>query len=328
MSSLTSDNFAQLIKSLRLPEKFASLMQGCYSRYLEVVQESDVPEAKELFKTYLTLIGKQIQKPYAFSLYHEKVTSPFDYEAFGKAFMKPLIIFEESKLLGKETLYKMEEALKKKENVIFLANHQTEPDPQILQLMLQEAFPLLTESLIFVAGDRVITDPMAVPFSLGCNLFCIFSKKHIEHPPEKKEEKLLHNQKSLKCLAERLSQGGAAIYIAPSGGRDRKGADGTFEVAPFDAQSLEMLALFAEEAKRPTHFYPLALKTFAILPPPSSVDVELGEERVASRSSVGIAFGEEVQMERITGDPKTKRERREERAKALLEAVKKLYEKL
>ena len=36
--------------------------------------------------------------------------------------------------------------------------------------------------MIMVAGDRVTTDVVAVPFSKGRNLLCIFSKKHIENP--------------------------------------------------------------------------------------------------------------------------------------------------
>jgi glycerol-3-phosphate O-acyltransferase len=30
-----------------------------------------------------------------------------------------------------------------------------------------------------VAGDRVTTDLLAMPFSMGRNLLCIFSKKHV-----------------------------------------------------------------------------------------------------------------------------------------------------
>ena len=43
--------------------------------------------------------------------------------------------------------------------------------------------------MIFVAGERVITDPLAIPFSMGSNLLCIYSKRYIDHPPEKKIEK-------------------------------------------------------------------------------------------------------------------------------------------
>ena len=37
---------------------------------------------------------------------------------------------------------------------------------------------------IFVAGDRVQTDAIAVPFSMGRDLLCIYSKRHMNNPPE------------------------------------------------------------------------------------------------------------------------------------------------
>ncbi len=99
--------------------------------------------------------------------------------------------------------------------------------------------------MIFVAGERVITDPLAVPFSMGRNLLCIFSKRYIDHPPEQKMKKQLHNKRTMELMSELLSEGGKAIYVAPSGGRDRPNADGVVEIAPFDPQSIEMFYLMA-----------------------------------------------------------------------------------
>ena len=53
---------------------------------------------------------------------------------------------------------------------------------------------------IFVAGDRVQTDAIAVPFSMGRDLLCIYSKKHIENPPELKGEKSKHNRNVMKQM--------------------------------------------------------------------------------------------------------------------------------
>ena len=39
------------------------------------------------------------------------------------------------------------------------------------------------------SGDRVTTDLLAMPFSMGRNLLCIFSKKHIDSVPELKSKK-------------------------------------------------------------------------------------------------------------------------------------------
>ena len=94
---------------------------------------------------------------------------------------------------------------------------------------------------IFVAGDRVQTDAIAVPFSMGRDLLCIYSKKHIENPPELKGEKSKHNRLVMKTMAKLFKEGGKCIWVAPSGGRDRPNAEtGKFEVAPFDSKSIEM----------------------------------------------------------------------------------------
>ena len=75
------------------------------------------------------------------------------------------------------------------DNVVLYANHQSEADPQIFSVLLDPIVPGFAEQTIFVAGDRVTTDLLAQPFSMGRNLLCIFSKKHIENPPELKSEK-------------------------------------------------------------------------------------------------------------------------------------------
>ena len=58
-----------------------------------------------------------------------------------------------------------------------------------LSVLLDDHYPGFAEKMIFVAGERVITDPVAIPFSLGRHLLCIYSKRYIDHPPEKKVEK-------------------------------------------------------------------------------------------------------------------------------------------
>ena len=59
--------------------------------------------------------------------------------------------------------------------------------------------------MIMVAGDRVTTDVVAVPFSKARNLLCIYSKRHIDNPPEEKPKKMRHNAKTMtvahRCLS-------------------------------------------------------------------------------------------------------------------------------
>lgn len=61
-------------------------------------------------------------------------------------------------------------------NVVLLANHQSEADPAVVSLLLESAFPRIATDIAYVAGDRVVSDPICIPFSLGRNLFCVHSK--------------------------------------------------------------------------------------------------------------------------------------------------------
>jgi glycerol-3-phosphate O-acyltransferase len=191
--------------------------------------------------------------------------------------------------------------------------------------MLEKTHPKLSEEIIYVAGERVITDPLAVPFSLGCDLLCIYSKRYIDQPPELKAKKQLHNKNTMELMSRLLHSGGKAIYVAPSGGRDRKDSRGEISPASFDPQSVEMFYLMAKKAKTPTHFYPLALSTYDLLPPPETIQIELGEQRVAKRTSVHLAFGEECDME---NDLKEKEERRNERAERVWTKVIEMYKRI
>ncbi len=324
------DRLQQLKDAQKIPERFIAILDECIEIFRSAaIEKIPSEEVDNLFNSYLTLIAENIESPYQFSPYHSKITAPFDYEKFGLEFMRPLLIFQESTLQGEKNLEEIVKATSAGENVILLANHQTEPDPQIIHLMLEKTAPHLGSEMIFVAGSRVTTDPMAIPFSMGRNLLCIYSKKHIENPPEKKAEKLAHNHRTMKRMAELLSEGGKCIYVAPSGGRDRVDDKGHLEPAPFDASSVEMLYLTGERSARKTHFYPLALKTFDILPPPSSLIKELGEKRSASRAAVHLSFGENIEMQSFPGlDHPDKKERRKIRADEIWKQVTKLYQKL
>ena len=129
-------------------------------------------------------------------------------------------------------------------------------------ILLDEKYSEIAKKMIFVAGERVIKDPLAIPFSMGCDLLCIYSKKHINNIPKLKEEKLLHNRKTMQVMRDLLSEGGQIIYVAPSGGRDRPNNKKEIEIAPFDSQSIEMFYLISKRAKKKTHFFPLTLSTY------------------------------------------------------------------
>ncbi len=297
--------------------KLVRLIKEFQKNYLDAI--SSLPDKEKRLKdleVLIQLIFDQIRHPHSFEIFHKAIRKPFDYYQFGNDFIRPFIDFCHSKILGEENLQRIEHQIKEKENVILLANHQTEPDPQVISLLLENKHPHLASEMVFVAGHRVITDPMAIPMSLGRNLLCIYSKKHISYPPEKKEEKILHNQRTLKQMQELLNQGGYCIYVAPSGGRDRTDGLGNIQLEPFDPQSIELFWLLGNHAEKLTHFYPLALKTYDLMPPPRLVEKELGEQRSIHFTSVFLSFGDEIDMVHFPGseeyDKKTFRKKRAE----------------
>lgn len=321
----------QAEKAGKIPAKLSNVLAKFYASYATAASKNGYVEAQydPLLTTFLDLVLQVLAQPVTFEPYHDAIRAPFDHYQFGLNFLRPLIIFESSKVLGIPTLDTIEQQLAQGDNVILFANHQTEPDPQAISLLLEKNHPKLGERMIFVAGHRVISDPLCIPFSMGCNLLCIFSKKYIETQPELKEEKLLHNQRTLKRMSQLLSEGGKFIYVAPSGGRDRPNAQGIVEVAKFDPKSIEIFSLIAHQAGRPTHFYPLALATYNLLPPPNSIHKEIGERRHAHSTPIHMAFGKEIDMEKFPGsDVKDKRQKRRLRADYIWDLVKQDYAKL
>lgn len=317
------------LKEKKVPPKVHDIFKELYLSFCHALR--DDPQTMQKHEVYfhqlLDLVEKQVAHPHPFGSVHKRTTQPFDYTTFGVEFLRPLV--SSTHVDGMEQVEQMQTQLTRGENVVLFGNHQTEIDPQMLHVALETAYPELAAEIIFVAGDRVLTDALAVPFSLGRNLICIYSKRHIDHPPEKKSEKQQHNQKTMKKMREMLAQGGQCIYVAPSGGRDRPGPDGTVDVAPFDSASIEMFRLMAMQSGTPTHFYPLALATYAILPPPDNIESELGETRRGQRAPALLAFGKEIDMEHFPGyDTKDRRARREALANHIWNLVRQDYHKL
>lgn len=307
-------------------------LEAFYGSYAQALKDNGKPieEHEPILKQYIELVIEEIEQPYRFENFHQAIRAPIDYYQFGLEIMRPLIQFEKSEIHHSHHLHQIEMFLAKKENVIFLANHQIEPDPQIISLMLEKKYPRLAEEMIFVAGHRVVNDPLAIPFSKGRNLLCIYSKKHIENPPELKEQKQIHNQRTMHRMSDLLAEGGKCIYVAPSGGRDRPHEKtGKIEVAPFDSQSIEMFWLMAQHSGQKTHFYPLSLATYDLLAPPQKVAKELGEKRYAKSAAVRLSLGNEIDMIQFPGsETENKKERRTARAHYIWNLVKQEYERI
>jgi len=318
-------------KDVKTGSKYQEILNSCYNTMKDALfqahQPTDIFESQ--FTLFIDLVQQQLRAPFSFSPYHQKIRSPIDYYQFGLDFIRPLIDLNHSKALNLSIATEIEGILEAGENVILLANHQTEVDPQAISILLENTHPKLAQNIIYLAGERVITDPLAIPFSLGCDLLCIYSKKYIEYPPELRAKKQLHNKHTMECMSRLLAKGGKIFYVAPSGGRDRRNDEGRVVIAPFDPQSIEMMHIMAKKSRRPTHFYPFVLATYDLLPPPETVQIELGEMRTAKFTPIYLSFTEEFLFEDAGPSDKKNRElNRKQRAKSIWDIVNVLYSDL
>ena len=323
-AATSSDRLRALLEDPRFADRFKPIVSQFFSTYRAALAEGglDPNNYDHLLCGFVDRLEEQLDSPFTFEPYHQQITAPFDYYRYGVEFLRPLVDARTSTVRGQEHLATIATQLAAGDNVIFLANHQTEGDPQAISLLLEADYPDIGQQMIFVAGERVTTDPLAVPFSMGRNLLCIYSKRYIDNPPELKTTKQLHNKRTMERMSELLSEGGKCVYVAPSGGRDRANAQGVVEVAAFDPQSIEMFYLMATRAGRPSHFYPMALGTYQFLPPPETVQTELGEARHIKRTGIHLAIGPEVDMEQFPGsDLEDRHERRAARAQHIWEQV-------
>lgn len=219
-----------------------------------------------------------------------------DFYAFGCDFFRNVMDLGNSVVLGEENARRAFDHIRNGENVVFLANHQSEADPQVFSVLLETVgLDREASEVMYVAGHKVTTDALAIPFSMGRNLLCIHSKKHINAEPELKESKQRQNLASMSALLNKFKGGGASVWVAPSGGRDRRDMEsGQVPLAPFDQKTIDMFRLMGNKSKVKTHFFPLAMVSYDLCPPPDFLDPGVGELRNVRYTATGIAMGNEV----------------------------------
>ncbi|KAM0934103.1 putative glycerol-3-phosphate 1-O-acyltransferase [Dioscorea sansibarensis] len=316
----------------RLPLNIASGLEELYNNYRSAVLQSGDPKASEIIlsnmSTTFDRILRDVEDPFVFSPHHKAIREPFDYYMFGQNYIRPLIDFRS--YVGNVSLfYDMEEILRQGHNIVLMSNHQTEADPAIIALLLERKLPPLAEKMIFVAGDRVLTDPLCKPFSMGRNLLCVYSKKHLFDDPELAEMKRIANTKSLKELAMLLRAGSNIIWIAPSGGRDRPDpVTGEWYPASFDSSAVDNMRRLLEHSHVPGHIYPLALLCYEIMPPPPQVEKAIGERRTIAYSGVGLSVAPEVSFSEITAGCANPAEAKDAFSQALYDSVLEQYDTL
>ncbi|EME29189.1 Glycerol-3-phosphate acyltransferase, chloroplastic [Galdieria sulphuraria] len=323
-----------------IPSNCEQVLVEWYHSYLQAVCSAGMKMdpnlfTETMFQVLLELVRRCCQHRYPFEPFHQSIREPFDYLEFGLDFARPIVHVAKSIILGTEYIIgSIPQQLERGENVVFFSNHQSEGDPHAIHVLLEEKLGQgkLAEKIIFMAGDRVRDDPVAMPFSMGRNLLTVYSKRHINDFPETKADKLTHNRKTIAKMQQLLEQGGNMIWFAPSGGRDRRDShSGLVKVADFVPESLELMRFVASQVKTVVHFYPMALRTWDLLPPPDHIQVALGEKRYVRYVPIGLAIGEPIQWPWMKQEPPNgvgKEQIRQERASHLHHKVKELYEKL
>ncbi|KAL7166789.1 hypothetical protein ACSBR2_037464 [Camellia fascicularis] len=301
-------------------------MEELYQNYRNAVFQSGIPNADGIVLSNMTValdrIFKDVEDPFVFSPYHKAIREPFDYYMFGQNYIRPLIDFRSSYVGNISVFNEMEEELRQGHNIVLISNHQTEADPAVIALLLEATHPHIAENVTYVAGDRVITDPLCKPFSMGRNLLCVYSKKHMYDVPELAEMKKRSNTRSLKEMALLLRGGSQIIWIAPSGGRDRPDPiTKEWYPAPFDATSVDNMRRLTEHAGVPGHIYPLAILCYDIMPPPPQVEKEIGERRDISFHGVGISVAPPVSFQDIAASHGDSEEAKMAYTQALYDSV-------
>ena len=73
----------------------------------------------------------QFVNPYTFPSFHTRIQEPYNYYEFGQRYVRNLIDFENSVVGHLEVFDTIQAQLEAGENVVLLANHQTEADPAV-----------------------------------------------------------------------------------------------------------------------------------------------------------------------------------------------------
>ncbi|KAL4425187.1 hypothetical protein ABPG75_009203 [Micractinium tetrahymenae] len=310
-----------------VPPRVVAAFHELYGNYKAAILSGGSPGSDEGFVARVmaavcerVLLELNPATAYTFPSHHKRIQEPYDYFAFGQRYIRGLIDFQNSVLGHADRFEQIQKQLDAGENVILIANHQSEADPAVFALLLEKCFPHMAEEVNYVAGDRVVTDALCKPFSMGRNLFCVHSKKHIDDIPELKAEKMAMNRRTLKAMQTALNEGGKLLWIAPSGGRDRSIDPVTDDFTPdaFDPSAVELMRALSAKAKPAAHIYPFAMFSYKIMPPPRVVEKEIGEKRVIGFSPVGISVCPELDVEALLADIPA--EEKEARQAALAEA--------
>lgn len=105
--------------------------EDLYGSYKAAVLSSGNPGATEDYVARtMALVAErvlvQLTQPYTFPSAHRSIREPYDYYAFGQRYIRGLVDFGRSLLGHAERFRQVEAQLAAGDNVVLLANHQSE----------------------------------------------------------------------------------------------------------------------------------------------------------------------------------------------------------
>ena len=117
----------------KIPSRLIGAVSELYSNYKAAIMGSGLEGADEVFVARVmasvcerVLLQLNPIAAYTFPSFHERILEPYNYYNFGQRYIRGLIDFSTSMLGNEAGFEEIEQQLKNGENVVLLANHQTE----------------------------------------------------------------------------------------------------------------------------------------------------------------------------------------------------------
>ena len=138
---------ALLPQCLQIPSHLLGAVDELYTNYKAALLTSGVEGATEEFVAKVmasvcerVMIELNPKAAFTFPSQHHRLLEPYNYYNFGQRYIRGLVDFKTSMLGGRDTFKTIAAQLAAGENVVLLANHQTEADPAVFALLLETEF--------------------------------------------------------------------------------------------------------------------------------------------------------------------------------------------
>ena len=145
-----------IIKAVTMlfPAKIKGTFEGLYASYRAQLVKGlggDTRRATrylvDLFRDMIRVYAKQLLEKFRFGSYHTAMRKPFDYYMLGQRYVGLLIDFDRSVVRHPQRWTQIQKQLDAGENVILLANHQSEADAAFIPLLTEKTHPGLGEKV-------------------------------------------------------------------------------------------------------------------------------------------------------------------------------------